>query len=429
MRRAALLLPLVLVAVAAPAPAATRTYSSGQLHAAIPDGGGTLVEPIRVPDSGPVSFVAVGVRIVHPRDSDLSLTLVSPAGTEIPLSTNEGGDGANFGSDAKTCDGVLAWFESDALDPVSAEKAPFAGEQRPEQPLTALDGKQARGRWSLRISDDAAGAAGTLLCWQLELSRNVVSHVRAASHGVSADLSYRETNGRFGRLDIAVRRHGILTLAAPMSRFACRDCAVSGFDTLVEHPLTVRDLDGDGDPEILVDLYTGGAHCCFWTAILHYDGHTYRGNAVFWGDPGYELRDLDGDGRPELITSDDRFAYEFTSYAASVLPLLIDRYDHGKLTDVTNDYPAVVRREAASLWTEYLEARGRAGTDVRGILAAWLADEYRLGLAVQGWNRIDAAYRRGDVSAPRVDPLWPAGRKYLGALRAFLTKTGYAPTR
>jgi len=219
-RRAALLAPLttlVLLALAVTAPAATRTYSSGQLRAAIPDNG-SLAKSIQVSDTGPVSFVAVGVRILHPRDSDLALTLGSPNGTQIPLSTHEGGTGADFGSDAKGCDGVLAWFESDAFDAVSTQTAPFAGEQRPERPLTALYGQQARGRWTLRISDDSAGAAGTLLCWQLELSRNVLSHVRASSHAVSADLSYRETNGRFGSLTLAVRRRGVLTLTAPMSR-------------------------------------------------------------------------------------------------------------------------------------------------------------------------------------------------------------------
>ena len=427
-RHAALLAPpalLVLLALGVTASGATRTYSSGQLHAAIPDGG-SLVKSIQVSDPGPVSFVAVGVRIQHPRDSDLALTLVSPAGMEIPLSTHEGGAGADFGSDARGCGGVLAWFESDAFDAVSTQEAPFAGEQRPERSLTALYGQPARGRWSLRISDDTAGAAGTLLCWQLELSRNVVSHARAASGGVSADLSYRETNGRFGRLTLAVRRHGVLTLAAPMSRFACRNCTVSGYDTLFDHPLTVRDLDGDGEPEILVDLYTGGAHCCYWTVILHYDGHTYRGNAVLWGDPGYELRDLDGDGRPEILTNDDRFAYEFAAYAFSVLPVQVDRYDHGRIEDVTSQYPWLVRREAKQLWKLYEQTRRERDADVRGVLAAWLADEYRLGLAAQGWARIEAVYRRGDLSPPGIDALWPSGRKYLSALRSFLVKTGYA---
>lgn len=422
MHRVALILPLALAlfALSATAPAATHTYSSGQLHAAIPDDG-TLVKSIQVPDRGPLSFVAVGVRIKHPRDSDLTLTLVSPAGTEIPLSTHKGGTSAGAGSG---CSENMTWFEDDG-DPSSTLSGPL-GEVRPDQPLAALYGQEARGRWSLRIADDKAGAAGTLLCWQLELSRNVVSHARAASDGVSADLSYRETNGRFGSLTIAVRRHGVLTLAAPMSRFACRICAASGYNTLFDHPVSVRDLDGDGEPEVLVDLFTGGAHCCYWTAILHYDGHTYRGNAVLWGDPGYELRDLDGNGRLELLTSDDRFAYAFSAYVFSVLPVQVDRYDHGRIVDVTSQYPWLVRREAKQLWRLYLQTRGEKDADVRGVLAAWLADEYRLGLVSEGWAKIEAAYHRGDLGAPRVDTLWPAGQKYLSALRSFLEKTGYA---
>ena len=95
---------------------------------------------------------------------------------------------------------------------------------------------------------------------------------------------------------------------------------------------------------------------------------------------------------------------------------------------MTNGFPWLVRREAASLWAEYRKDRGQPGADMRGVLAAWLADEYRLGRAAEGWAQIDAAYRRGELSSPRVDLLWPAGRKYLRALRAFLVKTGYAPS-
>src|SRR3712207_1673767 len=29
--------------------------------------------------------------------------------------------------------------------------------------------------------------------------------------------------------------------------------------------VTVVDLNGDGEQEVVVDLYTGGAHCCFYT--------------------------------------------------------------------------------------------------------------------------------------------------------------------
>jgi subtilisin-like proprotein convertase family protein len=381
----------------------------------------------QVPDSGPVSFAAVGVRIAHPHVADLTLTLVSPGGREVVLSRHEGGSGADYGSGPKGCSGDLAWFDSGALEAVSTQNAPFAGEQRPEQPLTSLYGEDSRGRWSLRIGDGASTSAGTLLCWQLELSRNVVSHVRAARGRVAADLSFRESNNSFSDLRIAIRRNGLLVLAAPVSRFACRGCSVSGFDALASpRPLAVRDLDGDGEPEVLVDLYTGGAHCCFYTVILRHEGGAYRGTVALWGDPGYTLRDLDGNSRPEFVTADDRFAYEFTSYAASFLPVQVKSYDHGTLADVTPRFPSLVRADASYLRGEYVKARGDRQNDLRGLLAAWLADEYRLGRADEGWKRIEAAYRHGELSAPRVDPLWPAGRKYVRALHAFLVKTGYA---
>jgi hypothetical protein len=258
----------------------------------------------------------------------------------------------------------------------------------------------------------------------------VITHVRASSGPVSAELSYHEQNGSFARLNIFIRRRGVLTLAAPLSRFACRNCAAYGYETVLDpHPVLVRDLDGDGEPEVLVNLFTGGAHCCFWTAIFRYDGHGYRSTAVLWGDPGDELVDLDRDGRPEFLTADDRFAYEFTSFAGSALPVRVLRYDHGRITDVTSDFPWLIRREAASLWAEYLKDRGGADADMRGVLAAWLADEYRLGRAQEGWAQIEAAYRRGELSPPRVDSIWPAGRKYLSALRSFLGRAGYASPR
>ena len=41
--------------------------------------------------NSPVESVEVGVRINHPRESDLVLTLVSPAGTRVLLAENRGG--------------------------------------------------------------------------------------------------------------------------------------------------------------------------------------------------------------------------------------------------------------------------------------------------------------------------------------------------
>jgi len=251
-------------------------------------------------------------------------------------------------------------------------------------------------------------------------------HIRASSHGVAADLSFVERHSFDGSLTIFIRRHGILTLAAPVARFRCHGCQPP-FDAGFGNPLHVVDLDGDGEPEVLVELFSGGAHCCFSTVFLRFDGRRYRGLMHLWGDVGYHLARLDNDG-PELVSADDRFAYEFTSFAESAFPVQIWRYERGTLVDVTGEYRYAIRNDANRLWHAYLKLRGEPQGDVRGVLAAWLADEYRLGRAGDAWKQIDAAFRRGDVSAPRVDPLWPAGRKYLDALRTFLTRTGYATT-
>ncbi len=420
-RRSLALAAMLSLALAGSTAAATRTYSTGLVDKRIPDGG-ALQSGINVPDAGPVSHVSVAVRIDHPHAADLTLTLISPSGTEVSLSSGRGGEGANYGS-GTGCKGATTVFE-DGADSLAGAKAPLLGSFAPEQRLSRLDGEQARGRWKLRIADDVPGAAGVLRCWELELSRDVVEHVTARSGAVSADLSYRESNYAYHEVSIVIRRDGRVALHAPLSRFACRGCPASGFGAIPPHPLMVRDLDGDGEPEILVDVYTGGAHCCFYTAILRYLDGTYRGKTVFWGDPGYSLERLRGPG-VELVSADDHFAYAFTSYAASALPIQIWRYERGKLVDVTSEFPALVRRDAAMWWRSYLAAR-RHKEDVRGLLAAWLADEIRLGRGEAGWREVRAAFARGEVSPPQADPLWPAGRTYLDALHRFLIERGYA---
>src|SRR5262249_30274096 len=158
-----------------------------------------------------------------------------------------------------------------------------------------------------------------------------------------------------------------------------------------------RDLDADNEPEVLVELYTNGAHCCTVTLIYRWDPRTNRYVSVArnWGDPGYRLAELDADGRPELVSADDRFAHEFTAFAGSALPTQIWRYDHGSFVDVTRRFPGVTKREVATLWHGYLADR-KQKLDVRGVLAAWAADEELLGHDDAVWPALQAAYRRGD---------------------------------
>jgi subtilisin-like proprotein convertase family protein len=419
--RRVLLIGAVFALWAGPAHAATRFYSSGDLHAAIPDGG-VLEHTIRVSDAGPVAHVEVGVRLDHPRDSDLTLTLVSPSGTEVGLSRKRGGGGANYGDGARRCNGNATVFE-DGGTPLTDDAPPFVEYEidAPEEPLRRLLGEQAKGRWTLRIEDDTTGNAGTLFCWWLDVSRDVTEYRRAARGQVRAVLSYKEDGGFYRDARLEIDRAGIARLDAPvrrLRRYYARPVR-----------LLVRDLDADGDPEVVLDVYTNGAHCCTQSLIYRYERvrHRYTRTLHDWGNayPTYRIVDADRDGHPELRSVDDRFAYVFTAFAGSFFPVRIWRFEHGRLLDVTRRFPAQVSANAGSLWKDYLSFR-RQHIDVRGALAAWLADEYLLGREEEGWRRLETAYRHGELGPKPGLGDWPQGRAYLKALRAYLGLLGYA---
>jgi hypothetical protein len=148
--------------------------------------------------------------------------------------------------------------------------------------------------------------------------------------------------------------------------------------------------------------------------------------AYDWGNAGYRLRDLNGDGRPELVTADNAFAYAFTDYADSVLPIRILSYRQGQMTNVTRRFPALVRKESAQLWTEFLTGRDTEHPESRGILAAWMADQYLLGTQRQGWRTMAKVEAHGELAGRPGDDLWPKNAAYLVKLKRFLIDYGYA---
>jgi subtilisin-like proprotein convertase family protein len=116
------------------------------------------------------AFTSVDVRITHTRDEEISLLLVSPAGTVVPLAVGRGGAGDDFGSGATSCSGTPTLFTDAAGTPISAGVAPFAASFRPEQPLAGLVGGQAGGTWTLFASDTVAADDGTLHAFSLSFT-------------------------------------------------------------------------------------------------------------------------------------------------------------------------------------------------------------------------------------------------------------------
>jgi hypothetical protein len=97
------------------------------------------------------------------------------------------------------------------------------------------------------------------------------------------------------------------------------------------HDLTGSDLNADGYPELVVETYSGGAHCCFGTQVFSLK----PGAPVLIlqkpeSNAGGYFENLGTDTVSEFITYDDSFAYQYCPYAAGVLVKVIMVYDPGQ---------------------------------------------------------------------------------------------------
>ena len=98
----------------------------------------------------------------HEWFSDLTATLISPAGTEVVLfsgkCTNYNGN-FNFGLDDQA--------------PVDFGCPPNGASFKPQENLSAFIGESTAGLWTLEIQDSEGGSGGQLLDWQLEFCASV----------------------------------------------------------------------------------------------------------------------------------------------------------------------------------------------------------------------------------------------------------------
>lgn len=197
----------------------------------------------------------------------------------------------------------------------------------------------------------------------------------------------------------------------------------------------VVEMDDDNDtPEIFIGTYTGGAHCCVEVNVItrNDDGWKSVDFGAFNGDPESLVpRDLDGDGVAELETYDNRFLYQFASYAGSFAPPQILAIRDGAVADVTADenFGHVLRDALDNLGAipESDEPRN-----------SWLATYAALLLMLDEDDPLDYAIGAHDPSVdwgmmrctvPEVDYSCPQGKEdnigFEVALREFLTETGH----
>jgi hypothetical protein len=254
-------------------------------------------------------------------------------------------------------------------------------------------------------------------------AQGVLVREHASAGDVSATFTYRHAVKNvvtpYSAAHLTITRAGrTLDNAAVHSEFCGSLCWPAGTGAV-----QVRDVEGDGEPDILLNLYSGGEHCCNLTQLFHYDAPAGNYTTIehLWGDPGYKLEQLGGSGPDEFVSADDRFAYAFAAYAFSGLPIEIFRVSGGEFVDVTREYPALVRTDATAWWESYRGSRhSRYGL---GYLAAWAADEYNIGNSAE----VAATLRQlAGANELRTTPGFGAGGTgFIRHLDHFLAKDGY----
>ena len=169
--------------------AATGNYSSNP-NVSIPDncsGAGFVSDVISVSHSGTITDVIVEFESNHTYAGDLIIKLTSPSGTTIDLMnrpgmtpkpspcTGWGGCFNGFGgggvplifSDAAAIDG----------DTENCDGDPFDGTVTPYMALTAFDGEDLLGQWTITVSDNCFGDGGDLIAWRLQIEYGPIAAI------------------------------------------------------------------------------------------------------------------------------------------------------------------------------------------------------------------------------------------------------------
>jgi hypothetical protein len=188
------------------------------------------------------------------------------------------------------------------------------------------------------------------------------------------------------------------------------------------HASSVRvlDIESSGQPDVVLELYSGGANCCFIDQVFSLDPGTmtYVKTEHNFASAGAGIKRLRH--RWRFVSDDDAdFKYEFTDGADSGAPIRIWSFAARHFHDVTLGYPKLIAADA-SRWLRLFRHHLVNGV---GLIAAWAADEELLGHDPLVQSTLAAQARKGDLRDGSNG--LATGRRFIAKLNRFLRKLGY----
>lgn len=138
------------------------SFSSTNVPVTIPTSANVTVNStLTVPTTGILSDVNISVNISHSWVNDVTLTLISPSGTQVQLVAQP----CTYASLLN----IVATFDDSGSPIVCGVNPAISGTVVPLQSLSAFNGQQMNGIWTLRVLDSVQGDGGAINSWSLNI--------------------------------------------------------------------------------------------------------------------------------------------------------------------------------------------------------------------------------------------------------------------
>ena len=170
-------------------------------------GPGVVSSTIAVPDnflvqgdttSAGVSGLRVQINSHYPDDPDLSATLYydmgQPGQVAVPLFSG-------VGSGVSTANFTDTIFDDNATTPIENGSAPFFATFNPQMPLSAFQGLDAKGTWTLVLTNSTtgSGAVGTFNGWSLSFQKLLPTTGTSVQGSDNVNASFTHLHARSNR--------------------------------------------------------------------------------------------------------------------------------------------------------------------------------------------------------------------------------------
>lgn len=214
-----------------------------------------------------MQLLSVCINIETDWCSDLNISLRSPTGTIVDLSSGNGGSGDNY---TNTC------FTPTAPTAITAGTAPFTGNFRPEGNWNLLAGAQINGNWQLVVTDAfGINQIGRLNSWTMTfLSTNNVVYSWSPSQGLSCTTCAAPT-------------------ASPNVTRTYIVQATDGYGCVQRDTVTVGVVNDISAPNVTCETTAGGEITFSWDQVDNFTDYEYNitqnGSSSGWQGPITDL--------------------------------------------------------------------------------------------------------------------------------------------